>query len=65
MAVVVDADRPTEAHGTPPALLNCEFREAGYQLVERKPMPQAGGYLALFKAEGPRPDPSKMHACKG
>ena len=64
MAVVVDADRPTEAHGTPPALLDCEFREAGYQLVERKPMPQAGGYFAMFKAQGPRPDPSKIHACK-
>jgi len=65
MAVVVDADRPTQAHGTPPSLLDCEFSQAGYKLVTRKRMPQAGGYLALFKAEGPRPDPRSMHACKG
>jgi ubiquinone/menaquinone biosynthesis C-methylase UbiE len=64
MVVVVDADRPTQAHGTPPALLDCEFRTVGYTLVERKPMPQAGGYLALYKAEGPRPAPKDMHACQ-
>jgi len=65
LVVVVDADRPTQAHGTPPALLDCEFRQVGYKLVERKPMPQAGGYLALFRAEGRRPDPRDMRACKG
>jgi len=65
LVVVVDADRPTQAHGTPPALLDCEFGQVGYKLVERKPMPQAGGYLALFRAEGPRPEPLNMHACKG
>ena len=64
LVVVVDANRPTQAHGTPPALLECEFRQVGYTLVSRKPMPQAGGYLALFKAEGPRPEPRQMHACK-
>jgi len=65
LVVVVDADRPTQAHGTPPALLVCEFGQVGYKLVERNPMPQAGGYLALFKAQGPRPEPRSMHACKG
>jgi ubiquinone/menaquinone biosynthesis C-methylase UbiE len=64
LAVVVDADRRTENHGTPPALLDCEFGQVGYKLVARKRMPQAGGYLALFRAEGPRPDPRSMHACK-
>ncbi len=65
LVAVVDADRPTQAHGTPPALLQCEFGQVGYTLVSRKPMPQAGGYLALFKVEGPRPEPRAMHACKG
>jgi len=64
LVAVVDADRPTQAHGTPPALLECEFRQVGYTLISRKPMPQAGGYLALFKAEGKRPEPRDMHACK-
>ena len=64
MVVVVDADRPTQLHGTPPALLECEFGQVGYKLVERKPMPQAGGYLALFRVEGKRPEPHDIHACK-
>jgi ubiquinone/menaquinone biosynthesis C-methylase UbiE len=64
MVAVVDANRPTQQHGTPPALLECEFKAVGYALVERRTMPQAGGYLALFKAQGPRPDPRTMHACK-
>ena len=65
LVAVVDADRPTQTHGTPPALLDCEFSQVGYKLVARKPMPQAGGYLALFKVEGPRPQPRDMRACKG
>jgi ubiquinone/menaquinone biosynthesis C-methylase UbiE len=64
LVAVVDADRPTQAHGTPPALLDCEFKTVGYALVDRKPMPRAGGYLALYKAEGPRPDPRMMRACQ-
>ncbi|UAK23983.1 class I SAM-dependent methyltransferase [Sphingomonas nostoxanthinifaciens] len=61
--VVVDADRPTQAHGTPPADLDCEFRAVGYALTKRVSMPQAGGYLALYHAEGPRPAPSAIVAC--
>ena len=64
MVVVVDADRPTQSHGTPPTLLDCEFKTAGYSLVSRRTMPQAGGYLALYKATGVRPAPKTMHACK-
>lgn len=63
LVIVVDADRPTQAHGTPPALLDCEFKTVGYVLAERKPMPQAGGYLAAYRAEGPRPEPKSMQAC--
>ncbi len=62
--VVVDANRPTQDHGTPPALLDCEFKTVGYTLVKRTKMPQAGGYLALYRAEGPRPEPKAMNACK-
>ena len=63
--VLVDADRPTQDHGTPPALLACEFAAAGYAEVKRTSMPQAGGYLALFEAHGPRPAPADMKACRG
>ena len=62
--VVVDANRPTQSHGTPPELLACEFAAIGHRQVARAPMPSAGGYLAVFHAVGPRPDPATIKACK-
>lgn len=62
--IVVDANRPTQYHGTPPALLKCEFAAVGYQLVQMVPMPSAGGYLAAFKAVGPRPEPAAIRPCR-
>jgi ubiquinone/menaquinone biosynthesis C-methylase UbiE len=62
--VVVDADRTTGAHGTPPALLDCEFAAVGYTRVAQVPMPQAGGYLAMYEARGPRPDARSIKACR-
>lgn len=64
LVVVVDANRPTRAHGTPPALLRCEFAAVGYSQVARQVMPSAGGYLAMFRATGPRPDPQAIKACR-
>ncbi len=52
--VVVDANRQTKNHGTPPALLKCEFEAVGYRQVAMTDMPSAGGYMATFKAVGPR-----------
>ncbi len=62
--IVVDADRPTQYHGTPPALLKCEFAAVGYSLVQMTDMPSAGGYLATFKAVGPRPEPDAIKPCR-
>ena len=62
--VVVDADRPTGQHGTPPALLRCEFAAVGYALDTMQDMPSAGGYLATFRAAGERPAPKDIRACK-
>ena len=64
LVVVVDADRPTDRHGTPPALLQCEFAAVGYAQVSRQDMPSAGGYLATFRAIGPRPEPKSIKACR-
>nr|WP_276588875.1 MULTISPECIES: methyltransferase domain-containing protein [unclassified Sphingomonas] len=64
LVVVVDADRPTQNHGTPPALLKCEFAAVGYAEVAMKDMPSAGGYLATFRAVGPRPAPAAIKACR-
>jgi ubiquinone/menaquinone biosynthesis C-methylase UbiE len=62
--VVVDANRPTQNHGTPPKLLQCEFAAVGYQLVAFDVMPSAGGYMARFRAVGARPEPKDIKACR-
>ena len=63
VVVVVDANRETQNHGTPPDLLTCEFAAVGYKRVAMRDMPSAGGYLAMFRAEGPRPDPASIRPC--
>ena len=62
--VVVDADRPTQDHGTPPNLLQCEFEAVGYERVSQQPMPSAGGYLAVFRRAGTRPEPADIVPCR-
>ena len=64
LVVVVDANRATDQHGTPPALLQCEFAAVGYAQVSRQEMPSAGGYLATFRAQGVRPEPRAIRACR-
>ncbi|MBA3517252.1 MAG: methyltransferase domain-containing protein [Rhizobiales bacterium] len=62
---VVDLDRPTENHGTPPALLKCEFEAVGYTQTAMHQLEGNIGYLAVFAppAEGARPAPSAIKAC--
>lgn len=62
--IVVDANRPTVQHGTPPDLLRCEFAAAGYAQVSMRAMPSAGGYMAVFRAVGERPEPNMIKACR-
>ena len=64
LVVVVDADRSTRNHGTPPALLKCEFAAVGYAQVGFQEMRSAGGYFATFRAAGERPDPADIRACR-
>ncbi len=64
LVVVVDANRPTQNHGTPPALLKCEFAAVGYAQVFTDDMPSAGGYLAAFRPMGARPAPAAIKPCK-
>lgn len=61
--VVVDADRPTQDHGTPPALLRCELAAVGYKEVAYRAMPNIGGYFMMFEAEGERPEPNMIQPC--
>jgi ubiquinone/menaquinone biosynthesis C-methylase UbiE len=64
LVVVVDANRSTRNHGTPPTLLRCEFAAVGYAQVAFQEMPSAGGYFATFRTAGTRPEPSAIRACR-
>jgi predicted methyltransferase len=62
---VEELDRPTGSHGTPPALLTCEFKAVGYRLEALKPLPGALGYFAVFTPPAPsqRPAPASIKPC--
>jgi SAM-dependent methyltransferase len=62
--IVVDANRPTDQHGTPPRLLACEFAALGFRMEEVVPRPNAGGYLARFKRIAARPQPQNIVPCE-
>jgi ubiquinone/menaquinone biosynthesis C-methylase UbiE len=61
--IVVDADRPTNQHGTPQRLLVCEFNAVGYALTRFERLPESESYFAQFEARGPRPEPGAIPAC--
>jgi len=61
--VVVDADRPTDRHGTPPRLLICEFASLGYELVRFERLLDSETYFAEFEATAPRPEPRQIKVC--
>lgn len=62
--IVVDADRPTGAHGIPPALLECEMAAVGYKKVDQHPLPNEGIFLMRFTVNGERPAPEAIKVCK-
>lgn len=59
--VVVDLDRPAQDHGMPKALLACEVKAVGYELVTMADIAQ--GYVAVFRP-GVRPRPETVKACR-
>ncbi|SMF69272.1 class I SAM-dependent methyltransferase [Allosphingosinicella indica] len=61
--IVVDADRPTERHGTPPRLLLCEFLALGYQLTRFERLADSESYFAQFEGKSPRPEPKDIPSC--
>ena len=62
---VVDMDRPTNRHGTPPALLRCEMAAVGYRQIAFHQLEQGSGYLAVFETAEPRPSPRAIRPCEG
>ena len=63
--IVVDADRTTDRHGTPPKLLVCEFAAIGYELTRFERLSDSESYFAQFEARGPRPEPEAIPTCPG
>jgi SAM-dependent methyltransferase len=61
--VVVDADRTTDRHGTPPRLLVCEFNAVGYELTRFERLSDSESYFASFEPRGPRPEPGDIRPC--
>jgi ubiquinone/menaquinone biosynthesis C-methylase UbiE len=61
--VVVDADRPTDRHGTPPKLLMCEFAAVGYELTRFERLRDTESYYAQFEPVGERPEPAAIPTC--
>ncbi len=62
---VVDLDRPTGRHGTPPELLRCEMAAVGYTPVAIRDLGPESGYLAVFEPPPPGalPAPGSIRAC--
>jgi ubiquinone/menaquinone biosynthesis C-methylase UbiE len=61
---IIDNDRPTNRHGTPPALLRCELAAVGYQEVELRSLEPAEGYLAIFAPPETLPPVASIKACR-
>ncbi len=62
--IVVDADRPPNRHGMPPALLACEFRTVGLDLARIERLADGEAYFAAFRVARQRPDPADIKVCK-
>lgn len=63
MVAIVDANRGTGDHGTPPKLLACEMASVGYRETSFTPDIGAGGYLALFVPVA-RPEVAAIKPCR-
>jgi ubiquinone/menaquinone biosynthesis C-methylase UbiE len=61
---VIDNDKPTENHGTPPALLRCELAAVGYRQVDFVLLAPADGYLAVFAPPEALPRPEDIRPCR-
>lgn len=61
---VIDLDRPTLSHGTPPALLKCEFEAVGYRRISQADLDGGVGYIAIFEAPATPPRPRDIKPCK-
>ncbi len=61
---IIDTDKPTERHGTPPALLRCELAAVGYRELHFEFLAPADGYLAVFAPPEALPTPEAIKPCR-
>ena len=61
---IIDLDKPTREHGTPPALLRCELAAVGYREVDAVSLAPADGYLAVFVPPATLPAPEAIRPCR-
>jgi len=59
-----DVDKPTQVHGTPPALLRCELAAVGYREVDFLLLVPAEGYVAIFIPPDTLPAIDSIRPCK-
>jgi ubiquinone/menaquinone biosynthesis C-methylase UbiE len=61
---IIDMDRPTQRHGTPPALLRCELAAVGYRQLDLISLAPADGYLAVFARPEGLPPAGAIRPCR-
>ena len=61
---IIDLDKPTREHGTPPALLRCELAAVGYREVDAVSLAPADGYLAVFVPPPTLRAPEAIRPCR-
>jgi SAM-dependent methyltransferase len=61
---IIDMDRPTQSHGTPPALLRCELAAVGYRQLDFVLLSPADGYLAIFARPANLQPASAIKPCR-
>lgn len=61
---IIDLDRPTRRHGTPPALLRCELAAVGYRQLDLVWLTPADGYLAVFARPDALPPARAIKPCR-
>ena len=62
---ILDPDRPTQFHGTPPRLMRCELAALGYREVSFTALPRGLGNFGVFEAPSAqaRTRPADVKAC--
>jgi ubiquinone/menaquinone biosynthesis C-methylase UbiE len=60
---IIDVDKPTQEHGTPPPLLACELGALGYRRIDHVSLAPADGYLSVFAPPATLPEPETIRPC--